>query len=311
MNEPYSPASATAPIVSVVIPCYRQAHFLPEAVESVLAQTYPHHEIVVVDDGSPDDTREVARRYPQVRYLHQANQGLSVARNAGIRASTGEFVVCLDADDRLTPEALAVGVRELLAHPECACVAGDHLLVDENRNIVPSWPRTPIARDHYLALLRGNAFWCPATVVYRRSVFDAIGGFDPSVNPAADYDMYLRIARRFPIHTHAHPVADYRVHRSGMSRNSALMLEHSMRVLRAQRRLIKGQPAYEEACDAGIQACQTLYGTRLVADIGEHLRGGQWLRGMRESLVALRYHYPYIVAQAYQRVYRSIVEAFS
>ena len=93
-----------SPVVSVVIPCYRQAHFLPDAIESVLAQTYPHFEIIVVDDGSPDDTRAVAGRYPGVRCLRQRNRGLSAARNAGLAASIGTYVVFLDADDRLTPE---------------------------------------------------------------------------------------------------------------------------------------------------------------------------------------------------------------
>ena len=80
-----------SPVVSVVIPCYRQAHFLPEAIESVLAQTYPHFEIIVVDDGSPDDTRAVAGRYPGVRCLRQRNRGLSAARNAGLAAEHGRI----------------------------------------------------------------------------------------------------------------------------------------------------------------------------------------------------------------------------
>ena len=104
---------AGAALVSVVIPCYNQAHFLGEAIESVLAQTYPHREIVVVDDGSPDNTREVASRYPGVRYVRQENQGLAAARNTGLRHSSGSYLVFLDADDRLLPEALEVGLRQL------------------------------------------------------------------------------------------------------------------------------------------------------------------------------------------------------
>src|SRR5215210_2105808 len=100
------PGSAGTPLVSVIIPCYNQAHFLGEAIESVLGQSYPNFEIVVVDDGSPDDTAEVAARYPEVRYICQDNQGLSAARNTGLGQSEGEYVVFLDADDRLLPEAL-------------------------------------------------------------------------------------------------------------------------------------------------------------------------------------------------------------
>ena len=112
--------------MSVVIPCYNQAHFLSEAIESVLAQSYPHFEIVVVDDGSTDDTPKVAARYPAVRCIRQDNRGLSAARNAGLGCSEGEYVVFLDADDRLLPEALEVGLECFDANPECAFVSGHY-----------------------------------------------------------------------------------------------------------------------------------------------------------------------------------------
>src|SRR5215217_62523 len=94
------------PLVSVVIPCYNQAHFLKEAIESVLKQSYAHYEIVVVDDGSTDETSEVASSYEGVRLIRQENRGLAEARNTGIKHSEGDFLVFLDADDRLLPEAL-------------------------------------------------------------------------------------------------------------------------------------------------------------------------------------------------------------
>ena len=108
------------PLVSVVIPCYNQAHFLSEAIESVLSQTCESFEIIVVDDGSTDNTSELASRYQKVRLLRQENRGVSAARNAGLAESEGEYVVFLDADDRLLPEALEVGLECLDDHPECA-----------------------------------------------------------------------------------------------------------------------------------------------------------------------------------------------
>ena len=95
-------------IVSVVIPSYNHARYLGAAVESVMAQTVRDVEIVIVDDGSTDDTREVAARYPQAKYIYQPNQGLSAARNTGIKHSSGRFLVFLDADDLLLPHALEV-----------------------------------------------------------------------------------------------------------------------------------------------------------------------------------------------------------
>src|SRR5438309_392347 len=93
------------PLVSIVIPCYDQAHFLSESVESALAQTHPRTEIVVVDDGSRENVAEVAARYPGILCLRQENQGLAGARNTGFHTSSGEYVLFLDADDRLTPTA--------------------------------------------------------------------------------------------------------------------------------------------------------------------------------------------------------------
>src|SRR5215216_7819784 len=97
------------PLVSIVIPCYRQAHLLGDAIESALSQTYPRVEVVVVDDGSPDDPASVVARHPEVHFVQQANQGGSVARNAGLRASRGEYVVFLDGDDVLLPHAVDTG----------------------------------------------------------------------------------------------------------------------------------------------------------------------------------------------------------
>src|SRR5829696_2931566 len=122
-REPRGKRQAGAPLVSVVVPCYNQARFLGEAIESVLAQSHPLFEVVVVDDGSTDDTSEVAARYPGVRLVRQENRGLSGARNAGLARSRGEYVVFLDADDRLLPGALEAGVERLGANPQCAFVS--------------------------------------------------------------------------------------------------------------------------------------------------------------------------------------------
>ena len=129
-------------VVSVIIPCYRQAHFLPEAIESVLAETHRDTEIVVVDDGSPDNTQQVVQRYPTVQSVRQRNQGLAAARNAGFRASKGEYVVFLDADDRLTPNALESHLACFATHPEAGFVVGDidHISLDGSYAGSPRWP---------------------------------------------------------------------------------------------------------------------------------------------------------------------------
>src|SRR5919108_2036820 len=124
------------PLVSVIITSYNQARFLSDAIESVLTQTYSQFEIVVVDDGSTDHASEVVTRYPGVRYIHQDNQGLSAARNTGLRESNGAYLVLLDADDRLLPIALETGVDCLQAHPECGFVSGHHSLISSNGSLM-------------------------------------------------------------------------------------------------------------------------------------------------------------------------------
>ena len=124
------------PLVTVVIPCYNQAHFLGEAIESVLSQSYRNFEVIVVDDGSTDNTSEVASRYEGVRLVRQENRGLSGARNRGMREAKGEYVVFLDADDRLLPGALEAGLRCFEAHPECAFVSGQSRLIAEDGTLL-------------------------------------------------------------------------------------------------------------------------------------------------------------------------------
>src|SRR5215211_7843247 len=138
LKRSQGPCMKKQPRISVVIPCYNQAKYLGEAIESVLGQTYGNSQIVVVDDGSTDDTEEVAGRYEKVECVRQENRGLAEARNAGVRASRGEYLVFLDADDRLKEGALEAGVNSLDANPLCAFVSGKYNLVAADGSAIPS-----------------------------------------------------------------------------------------------------------------------------------------------------------------------------
>src|SRR5215212_1699019 len=138
IRSPQKEQEVVVGLVSVVIPCYNQAHFLGEAIESVLAQSYPNFEIVVVDDGSTDDTSEVAAYYPGVRLVRQENKGLSGARNVGLARSEGEYLVFLDADDRLLHEALEAHLEHLKANPECAFVSGHYRFMAVDGSPLPT-----------------------------------------------------------------------------------------------------------------------------------------------------------------------------
>jgi glycosyltransferase involved in cell wall biosynthesis len=281
-------------LVSVVIPCYNQARFLGEAIESVLSQSYRAFEVIIVDDGSTDNTSEVASRYvdayPMVHLIRQENRGLAGARNRGLAEAKGEYVVFLDSDDRLLPHALEVGVKHLKEHAECAFVSGHYrnIAADGGPGSTPGRP--PVEGDHYLALLRDNYISMPAVVMYRQWVFGEVGGFDGSVDAAADWDLYLRVARRFAVHHHGEVVAEYRWHGSNMTADPALMLRSTVRVLRSQREHAKGNEQYEEAYRTGMRVFQEHNGMNLAEKVRTHLRERKWDRAFRGTLVLARYH---------------------
>lgn len=245
-------------VVSVVIPCYNQAHFLHAAIESALAQTHPRMEVVVVDDGATDNTPTVAGRYP-VRLVQQENRGLAEARNSGLRHSSGEFVIFLDADDQLMPEAAAAGVRVLRNHPEAAFAAGEYRDIGLNGAVMRTWP--PVARgtDPYAELLRGYHIGPPASVLYRREVFPRLGAFDPAMNPCEDYELYLRIAREYPVRFHPHIVAEYRRYAASMSGRPAKMRSAALTALRRQQQWTRKRKEWAAACAAGMRFFDDYY----------------------------------------------------
>ncbi len=282
----------SSPAVSVVIPCFNQGHYLREALESVLAQTDRPAEIVVVDDGSTDDTAAVARGYSGVRCIQQPNRGLASARNAGAAHTTGEHVVFLDADDRLRPDALAIGARELMRHPTSALVWGRCVRIDERGRQLPTVPPPPVKGDAYEALLRTNFIWTPAVVMFRRSVCGHLMRFNPAVDASADYELYLRIVRHFPICGHARTVAEYRLHAGSMSSNSSLMLASTMKVLRAQRPYVRRRRAYARAYDQGRRSSQSHYGEQLLRKITEQSQDPRRWREVGALLAVLARYYP-------------------
>src|SRR5687767_4222124 len=279
--------------VSVVIPCYNQARFLGDAIQSVLSQGYTDFEIIVVDDGSKDGTEEVASGYAKensrVRFIRQENRGLAAARNRGLADAHGEYVVFLDSDDRLVGEALEVGVRELEAHPGCAFVSGICRKITADGSIVPGWEQFRVRDDPYIELLRSCPVYVPA-VMYRRSVFDAVGDFDTSYRAAEDYDLYYRILERFPAYCHDTLVAEIRRHDANMTRDRTLMLKYNMAALRSQRKRLKEDARYRDAYKAGERLWRDWHGAPVVNQVRAHLREGRWWQGLKGMLALLRYY---------------------
>lgn len=226
--------SINQPLVSVVIPCFNHGRYLHTAIESVLAQSYLNYEVIVVDDGSLDNTKEVAERFSVVKYIYQKNQGLSAARNTGIDNCKGDFIIFLDADDWLLEGAIQINSSYLLQNPDVAFVSGAHLKVIEEKGLTEE-KKIVVNTNHYERLLRGNFIAMHATVMFERWVFDSFR-YDTTLNAFEDYDMYLNVSRKFRIIHHQALIAAYRIHQSNMSGNIPLMLNSALKVLKRQQK---------------------------------------------------------------------------
>jgi glycosyltransferase involved in cell wall biosynthesis len=285
----------STPLVSIIIPCYKQAHLLPEAIDSALAQTYANYEVIVIDDGSPDKTYEVATSYSSVRCIRQENRGLAEARNTGLRASRGEFLVFLDADDHLTPAALSLGLQCFAARPEAQMVFGRYVVMSAEGRPNAQPTRLYEGDDYYRDLLVVNYIGAVGAVMYRRAVFAEVGGFRQHVAPAADYDLYLRIARRFPLAHYDAVTTRYRIYEGSMSQDFAIMLQCTIRALKSQHSLLVNQPDYLTYYHKGLAFWRSYYGELLYLDVMTRRdRYKKWRRTLRDLSYLLRY-YPQVI----------------
>jgi len=187
----------TPGLVSVVIPMYNAERFVAQTIESVLHQTYDAWELVIVDDGSTDGSPRVVEgflREPRVRYLRQANSGVSVARNRGLAETSGEFVAFLDADDLWLPDNLLFKVDYLRRNADRGVVHSDTEIIDEHSRRTGE---IHCGREGWIleSLLLWDGDNIPSIdALFRRSCVEAVGGFDPAFSTAADQDLYIRVA---------------------------------------------------------------------------------------------------------------------
>lgn len=288
--------------VSVIIPCYNQGCFLAEAIESVQAQTHPSYEIVVVNDGSCDHTAEVATRYPAVRYLAQPNQGLAAARNRGLHASRGTFVVFLDADDRLLPQCFATQLQHVRDTPAAQWVCGDYRFFGAR----DTWHihRCPATADCYERLLEGNWIGPIHSVMFRRDLVHRVGGFDPTLESCEDQDLYLRIARLSPISCHHQVIAEYRRREGQMSQHWDVMLREAMRMLQGHAAFARTNARLRAAHRRGVAARRRLYGEPLLWRMRAAARHGHWGPAAHDCWTLLRYDPHRLLQQVVQKLVR-------
>jgi hypothetical protein len=300
--------SLSHPLVSVVIPCYNQAEFLGEAIDSVTRQTHPRVEIIVVDDGSRDAPGGVTKGYEGVRLIRQANQGPAAARNTGLRASKGEYLVFLDADDRLLPDAIEVGLRHLNARPGCAFVSGHCRYIAADGGPMPSPPQLVVNEDHYKLLLHRNFILAGSTVLHRRECLESVGGYNPAprLKGAEDYDLYLRLARIYPVFCHGEAVAEYRQYDQGaanVSGNLSGMFQATLTALRTQRPYLKDNDAHRKVYRQGISHKQRLWGGMVIEQVKLQLRTpGARATAAQNIWVLIKYNKRGLLARAASRV---------
>jgi glycosyltransferase involved in cell wall biosynthesis len=220
------------PRVSVIIPAYNAAAFLKDALDSVLRQTYTDWEVVLVDDGSSDNTRRVAEAATpafcgRLHYIYQDNQGLPPARNTAIRNAQGEFLALLDADDVWRPCRLELGVALMDRDPGLGLVHGKVARINQVGEFIEHPPSPP--RKYLEGKIAGHIYTrrahvlCP-TALFRKACVDAVGLFDEKMRATEDRDLWFRIAEVYRVGYIEEVLADYRISPNSMSRDVQRML---------------------------------------------------------------------------------------
>ena len=199
-NTHAAPGPEKPPLVSVVLPTFNRAWTLKEAMDSVLGQTHGSFELIVVDDGSTDDTAALLESYAgRVRIIRQENKGVSAARNRGAAQAGGRFLAFLDSDDLWLPDKLAVQVKFFRDHPQARICQTGEIWIRNGRRVNPGLRHQKVSGDIFLPSLR-LCLVSPSAVMMTRELFHAHGGFDETFFACEDYDLWLRIGRTTPVY---------------------------------------------------------------------------------------------------------------
>jgi glycosyltransferase involved in cell wall biosynthesis len=229
------------PTVSIIIPTHNRAKLVQEALRSVLGQTFQDYEVIIVDDGSSDNTRQVIKEFTQhdkrMHYFCQSNRGPSAARNRGIRASKGQYIAFLDDDDMWLPEKLEKQMRLILADDNVSVAHCDFRFVDEHGNLTPMrWRRAPRRGTLYEDLMYDNVIAGSASaVLVRRQVLMDVGSFDEHLQACEDQDLWRRIALAHGFGYLDEVLVHVRWHAGNIQKNGELMATSKERYLKKLR----------------------------------------------------------------------------
>ncbi len=222
--------AGSLPLVSIVTPSLNMARYLREAIDSVLSQDYPNIEHIVMDGGSTDGTVEILESYgSRLRYSIGPDGGAADAINRGFREGRGSILAWLSADDRYYPGAVRLAVERLMAAPEACAVYGEAHWIDAAGDVIRPYPTQPLDLNR----LGKECCICQPACFFRRSAFEAVGGLDPALQSAFDYDLWIRMARKYPFRHLPALLAASRMHPANKTMGQrGQVFEESIRVLR-------------------------------------------------------------------------------
>ncbi len=193
------------PLVSVIIPTYNRANFLVEALESVFSQTYQEFEVIVVDDGSTDDTPKLIKRFLQVKYVRQQHKGVASARNLGIKYAKGDLIAFLDSDDLWLPKKLEYQIAFFKKHPETVAVQTEEIWIRRGKRVNPKKKHKKESGWIFHRCVE-LCIVSPSGIMLRKKVFKEIGLFDENFPVCEDYEFWLRLSVRYPIYLISEPL---------------------------------------------------------------------------------------------------------
>ena len=215
------------PLVSVIIPVCNGSRYLRPALESVFAQSYRNFEVIVVDDGSVDDSGVIAQSFPEVHYIHQTNQGVAAARNHAIEVARGEYFAFLDQDDLWTADKLKLQIEYLLSHREVGYTLTHQKFFLEPGATLPAWFRKELLDSVHTG-------WVLGTLVVRRTVFETVGNFATGYSAANDSDWFFRAkAAGIPMAVVPELLLLKRIHEANDSGRAKEILSELLKVVRS------------------------------------------------------------------------------
>lgn len=221
------------PLTSIIIPVYNGAHTICATLESVFRQTTEAFEVIVVDDGSTDETLEIVSRIddPRLTVVSYENAGVAITRNRGVEHASGEYISFIDADDLWTPDKLTRQLAALEDTPEAAVAYSWTDYIDHAGNFIAHDQQVVFSGDVQSELLVRDFLESASNATIRRQAFWEIGGFDSSLSGAADWDFFLRLAQRYPFVAVPHVGVLYRLSSGSMSSNLSMQEQECLAVL--------------------------------------------------------------------------------